>query len=374
VKEKCIFSRNSQFYQTLLPVLILGFISISSSWVCAQSPDESASPDPSVPAASAVATRIEHARALAAAHHLRAAADELESVRASAKDDVVRSVTSVMLMSIHLEEGNYARAESLLEETFRARLAAQDGSIRTYFALAGQAVNGTRSHLARYRSFGINVADARLPAEAASDLDRLRSLLERMIAQAREITKADSKAYYSLALLEDVLGIRLSLARDNEDREKWQGEYAVARQRLATSETQIASLGGILKPTPKVDIAANPSDPLMQSGSASTESAESSAPKAVSRTLTTGSLNQRATKKVLPSYPSLAKASATEGIVRVYVTVGESGKVIDVLHSDGPILLKRAAEEAASQWKFSPTVVNDKPIRLTGYIEFTFTL
>ena len=90
--------------------------------------------------------------------------------------------------------------------------------------------------LRRYRSFGINVADARLPPEAASDLDRLRSLLERMVAQAREITKDASRAYYSLALLEDILGIRLSLARDGEDRAKWEGEYLIARQSLAASQ------------------------------------------------------------------------------------------------------------------------------------------
>ena len=134
-----------------------------------------------------------------------------------AADEVVHNVTSVMLMSIYLEEGNYTRAESLLEETFRARATQKDRSIRTYFALAGQAVNGARAHIARYRNFGINVTDAELPAEALADLDRLRSLIERMIAQAREISKDDSKAYDSLALLEDVLGIRLSLAREGED-------------------------------------------------------------------------------------------------------------------------------------------------------------
>ncbi len=78
-----------------------------------------------------------------------------------------------------------------------------------------------------------------------ADLDRMRSLLERMIAQAREISKDDSKAYDSLALLEDVLGIRLSLAREGEDSEKWAKEYAGARQGLSASQKQVASLGGI---------------------------------------------------------------------------------------------------------------------------------
>jgi hypothetical protein len=150
-----------------------------------------------------------------------------------------------MLMSIYLEEGNYTRAESLLEETFRARGAQKERSIRTYFALAGQAVNGARTHIARYRNFGIDVSDSGLPAEALADLDRMRSLLERMITQAREISKDDSRAYDSLALLEDVLGIRLSLAREGEDNEKWANEYAGARRGLSSSQKQVASLGGM---------------------------------------------------------------------------------------------------------------------------------
>src|SRR4029453_10224502 len=65
-----------------------------------------------------------------------------------------------------------------------------------------------------------------------------------MIAQAKEISSA-RKAYDSLSLLEDVLGIRLSLAKDSEDRARWSLDYANAREVLASSQTQIASLGGI---------------------------------------------------------------------------------------------------------------------------------
>ena len=71
------------------------------------------------------------------------------------------------------------RAEALLEENFQARAAQKDESLGTYFALAGQAINGARAHLGRYRSFGISTTDASLPPEAVSDLNRLRSLLER---------------------------------------------------------------------------------------------------------------------------------------------------------------------------------------------------
>ena len=94
-----------------------------------------------------------------------------------------------MLLGIYLEDGNYGRSQSLLEEAFQTRAAQKDESIRTYFAAAGQTMNGIRSHLARYRSFGLNPSDTNLPAEAATDLERVRGLLERVIAQANEISR-----------------------------------------------------------------------------------------------------------------------------------------------------------------------------------------
>src|SRR5882672_11476384 len=68
-----------------------------------------------------IQSRIERARALIAAHRLDTAASELESVRAATQDIAIRNITSIMLMSVHLEEGNYGRAEALLEENFQAR-------------------------------------------------------------------------------------------------------------------------------------------------------------------------------------------------------------------------------------------------------------
>ena len=326
--------------------------------------------------------RIERARALAAAHQLTAAASELESLRTTAPDESIRSVASVMLMSICLEEGNYSRAESLLEETFKAREVRKDASIRTYFALAGQAVNGARSHLTRYRNFGINVADAGLPEEALKDLDRLRSLLERMSFQAREISKSQPKNYESLALLEDILGIRLSLARDEEDRANWESERASVRQGLIFTQSQVASLGAV---PPVTTVLNNSTQPNRQespaavapakSVSESPNPAESDNTKAPDKdTISTGSLNTRATKRVVPVYPQMAKNAATEGIVRVYVTIDEQGNVSEIDRSEGPSLLRGAAEDAARRWKFSPTAIAGKAVRISGFIEFNFTL
>ena len=160
---------------------------------------------------------IERARALAAAHQLSQAATDLENVRASVTDVALRNVATLMLIGIYLEEGNYVRTQDLLEEGFKARSQQKDESLRTYFAMAGQTVNGLRTHLARYRSFGINPSETGLPPDANSELDRVRGLLERLAAQAKEISNEAGRSYDAGALQEDVVGIRLTLARDNED-------------------------------------------------------------------------------------------------------------------------------------------------------------
>lgn len=342
-------------------------------------------------------TRIERARALAAAHRLDVAAGELEAIRRTTSDEVVRNVISVMLMGIYLEEGKYVLAQSLLDENFRLRALGKDAALRTYFAIAGQAVNGARAHLARYRDFGINVTNNNLPSEALTDLDRLRSLMERMIVQAKEIA-ADRKAYDVLALLEDVLGIRLALANNAEDRGIWEREYAKAREGLASSQTQIASLAGVpsmqryrtepnkaaapskdvpvVVPEPEsIPVPTKPAEnkPEETPAPAVTGEKPQKNPGPPGNTRGAGLLNNRATKRVVPPYPAIAKAAGVKGVVRVFVLVDETGKVTEVTAAEGPLLLRPAAEEAALGWRFSPTAIAGKTIRVSGYIEFNFT-
>ena len=87
-----------------------------------------------------------------------------------------------------------------------------------------------------------------------------------------------------------------------------------------------------------------------------------------------GSLNAKATRKVVPRYPSLARQNGATGLVRVHVIVDEAGRVIAVSRSEGPMLLRSAAEEAARQWSFEASSGEGRSMRLSGYIDFTFTL
>ena len=330
---------------------------------------------------SPIARRVERARALAASHQLQAAATELENIRASADDLALRNITTLMLLGIYLEEGNYGRSQALLEETFEKRAAQKDESIRTYFAAAGQTINGIRAHLARYRTYGINPADANLPAEANTDLDRVRTLLERVIAQATEISKEQGRSYDALALQEDVLGLRLTVAKNDDDRAKWQTEYLTAREKMASSQIQVASLGR----SPALDAVTNriPNPFATKSASppANTETdptqtqpiAASSTATPEPQLVTAGSLSGRESKRVTPVYPAAARSRNMTGTVRVFAIVDENGKLW-ITNSEGPVLLRPAAEAAARAWVFPPSTFSGKPVRIAGYIDFEFKL
>ena len=346
----------------LAPVLALGQSSGSSEDASAVNP---------------LQRRIERARALAAVHQLQTAAVELENIRASTNDVTLRNAATLMLLGIYLEDGNYGRSQALLEETFQQRAAQKDESMRTYFAAAGQTVNGIRAHLARYRSYGLNPSDMDQPAEANADLERVRALLERIVAQAQEIANA-GRSYEALALQEDVLGIRQSLGRNDDDRAKWQTEYLTAREKMASSPFQ-APLGR----SQALDAVTNRiPNPFAIKPAVATTSGDDAAPvptpsPAAStpepQLVSAGSLSGRETKRISPPYPSAAKTHNVTGTVRVFAIVDENGKIW-ITNSEGPTLLRAAAEEAARNWTFPPSTFNGKPARIAGYLDFEFKL
>lgn len=92
------------------------------------------------------------------------------------------------------------------------------------------------------------------------------------------------------------------------------------------------------------------------------------------RTISGGVLNGKAVSKPDPPYPAVAKAAKASGAVTVQVTVDESGKVVEARAMSGHPLLRAAAESAARQAKFSPTLLSGKPVKVTGVITYNFQL
>lgn len=89
----------------------------------------------------------------------------------------------------------------------------------------------------------------------------------------------------------------------------------------------------------------------------------------------TGSVIQgKATVRVEPVYPAIARRSGIAGSVVVEVTVDEHGKVLDAKSLCGPDPLARSAIEAARRWEFTPTQLNGAPVKVIGTVTFHFHL
>lgn len=95
---------------------------------------------------------------------------------------------------------------------------------------------------------------------------------------------------------------------------------------------------------------------------------------AAGKTVSGGVLNGKAISKPQPGYPVNARNQRVEGSVIIRVVVDETGKVIEAEPVCGPRELQSAGTEAAKQWKFTPTLLDGVPVKVTGTITFNFVL
>lgn len=75
-----------------------------------------------------------------------------------------------------------------------------------------------------------------------------------------------------------------------------------------------------------------------------------------------------------PPYPAMAKQIRLQGTVNVQVLIDEKGNVISAQVLGGPPLLIAEAKKAALQARFSPTMLGDQPVKVSGVITYNFTL
>jgi TonB family protein len=83
-------------------------------------------------------------------------------------------------------------------------------------------------------------------------------------------------------------------------------------------------------------------------------------------------LNGKALSIPRPSYPPQARAAHASGTVLVWISIDETGKVISASAVAGHVLLRSVAVEAAKLARFTPTMVDGRPVRITGIITYNF--
>ncbi|MCA1565697.1 MAG: VWA domain-containing protein [Acidobacteria bacterium] len=87
-----------------------------------------------------------------------------------------------------------------------------------------------------------------------------------------------------------------------------------------------------------------------------------------------GQLNSKALSLPKPLYPETARRMRAEGVVKVLVTIDESGRVISARAEGGHVLLRESAVNAARQARFTPALVAGRPVAVSGFITYTFSL
>jgi TonB family protein len=70
----------------------------------------------------------------------------------------------------------------------------------------------------------------------------------------------------------------------------------------------------------------------------------------------------------------MARQIRLQGAVNVQVLIDETGKVISAKAVSGHPLLIVAAQQAAMQARFSPTIVGEQPVKVSGVITYNFVM
>jgi hypothetical protein len=113
---------------------------------------------------------------------------------------------------------------------------------------------------------------------------------------------------------------------------------------------------------------------------------------AAPRMIAGGILNGKAISLPIPPYPDEAKSAGISGTVYVFVVLDESGSVVSAVASTDrhavtrskdqqpveveiPVahpILREAAEKAALEARFSPTLLSGQPVKVSGTIVYNF--
>jgi TonB family protein len=87
-----------------------------------------------------------------------------------------------------------------------------------------------------------------------------------------------------------------------------------------------------------------------------------------------GVVNGMASYLPKPVYTAIAKAARASGTVTVQVLIDEHGKVISAKALNGNPLLLRESVQAAYQARFTPTLLSNQAVKVSGVITYNFVM
>ena len=78
--------------------------------------------------------------------------------------------------------------------------------------------------------------------------------------------------------------------------------------------------------------------------------------------------------KTNPAYPSIARAAGISGTVVLAATISTAGRIENLQVISGPLMLRKAAIDAVSTWRYRPYLLNNQPVEVETTINIAFTL
>lgn len=79
-------------------------------------------------------------------------------------------------------------------------------------------------------------------------------------------------------------------------------------------------------------------------------------------------------RRVIPTYPALAKQARVQGTVKLLGVISADGRIEQLRVLSGHPLLVAAAVDAVKQWTYQPTLLNGQPVEVQAPIEVHFIL
>jgi TonB family protein len=177
--------------------------------------------------------------------------------------------------------------------------------------------------------------------------------------------------------------LTLGGAADESAPERFQSSFTFDKSgegRVSAKETTVALTEPRQPPAPLWPVAGGSSALSLVVGNADPQAQgrpgpDVDAPASAGRKIISGGvLNGKAVAKPQPVYPPIAKAARAQGTVVVQILVDEEGYVIAATAVSGHPLLQQAAVAAARQARFTPTLLEGRPVKVSGVITYNFVL
>jgi len=97
-------------------------------------------------------------------------------------------------------------------------------------------------------------------------------------------------------------------------------------------------------------------------------------PPAAPMNVSKGAQEAKIIRRVIPAYPSLAKAARVQGVVKLQGVISTEGRIEHLQVISGHPLLVQAAVDAVKQWVYRPTLLSGQPVEVIAPIEVNFIL